>query len=185
MDSDDASSAKHIIDDIDNFAMISSAKGNGKCNKAMACKAANQNTTSCLHPNNVHTNERGSGGSGNGGGCEDNGTVVNGDNSVCRDLNCCNADVNSPCMDVDGHCTEVDCQGNYADTSLCECGMNNFCGEGGTMAGGGKTKGNPTICRLYSNKELNENTINRLQAMAMSDDDDYGKWPRNLICSLF
>ncbi|XP_037805637.1 uncharacterized protein LOC119599815 [Lucilia sericata] len=191
VDSDDASSAKHKIDDpfddIDNFAMISSATANGNSNNS------NKITTEQLHNgchqhhhhhNHIHTNDGDSGG-GEGGGNGSSGSGLSGDDSGCSGLNCCNGDLNNSCIDDGGHCTAADCQGNYADSNLCQY---NICGgsSGGTTAttmvtSNGALKGNSTTTHLYCNKEVNENTINRLQAMAMSDDDDYDE---SLTCNV-
>ncbi|XP_065359019.1 uncharacterized protein LOC135953200 [Calliphora vicina] len=187
VDSDDASSAKHKIDDpfddIDNFSMISSANANTN-NSAAA--TTNKLTTEQLHNgchhhhhNHSHTNDGDSGGGGLG---------LNGDDSVCSGLNCCNGDLNNSCIDDGGHCTAADCQGNYADSNLCQYNINNICGGGSgssgtttTLTNNGILKGNSTASHFYSSKEVNENTINRLQAMAMSDDDDYDE---SLTCNV-
>lgn len=168
------------FDDIDNFAMISSANGNSNNS---AAGTTNKMTTEQLHNgchhhhhNHTHTNDADSGGGGGGLG-------LNGDDSVCTGLDCCNGDLNNSCIDDGGHCTAADCQGNYADSNLCQYNINNICGGGGggssgtttTLTSNGILKGNSTSSHFYSSKEVNENTINRLQAMAMSDDDDYGK----------
>lgn len=192
VDSDDASSAKHKIDDpfddIDNFAMISSANGNtSNCsanttNKISTEQLHNGCHHSQSHHNHSHTNGDGDCGGGGGGGV---GSVIgnegcamanSGDDSGCSGLNCCNGDLNNSCIDDGGHCTAADCQGNYADSNLCQYNINNICGGSGTTTSNGILKGNSSSSHFYSSKEVNENTINRLQAMAMSDDDDYGKF---------
>lgn len=65
-------------------------------------------------------------------------------------------------------CTLPDCQGNFVTEGMCH--LNDATGCAG---GDGATKSNSSAMQRH--KEVNENTINRLQAMAMSDDDDYGK----------
>lgn len=180
VDSDDASSAKHKIDDpfddIDNFAMISSANGNSNSKKATT---NNKNSTEQLHNgchnrchNNSHTNE---GDSGGGGSTCSAGIGLGGDDSGCTGLNCCNGDSNNSCIDDGGHCTAADCQGNYADSNLCQYNINNICGGGATTVMNNGILKETSTSHFFSKKEVNENTINRLQAMAMSDDDDYGK----------
>ncbi|TMW48273.1 hypothetical protein DOY81_006643 [Sarcophaga bullata] len=193
VDSDDASSAKHKIDDpydeIDNFNMMSSTNGNGNSKSSHATAIhKNTNTVEKLHNGchqQAHTNEGDSGGDGGGG------SSSIGDDSGCSGLNCCNGDLNNTCIDDSGHCTAVDCHGNYADNNLCQCNINNFCGgvSGGDGSGGvvGSTTTSATSNGIFKGnshlygKEVNENTINRLQAMAMSDDDDYDE---SLTCNV-
>lgn len=183
VDSDDASSAQHKIDDpyddIDNFTMMSSAtngNNNSKSSHAVGMHkngAVNEKLHNGCHQQ-AHTNDGDSGGGG--------GSSI-GDDSGCSGLNCCNGELNNSCIDDGGHCNAVDCHGNYADSNLCQYNINNVCGGsgsgGGVLATASATnnsifKGNTSSSHLYG-KEVNENTINRLQAMAMSDDDDYGK----------
>ncbi|XP_061398140.1 uncharacterized protein LOC133333845, partial [Musca vetustissima] len=187
-DSDDASSAKHKIDDpfeeIDNFEMITPTNGN-----TGTTTTASQNGCHLHHHNGHHsaaTNEDDCGGGGVGDSCCDAAChgVVDSDCSLCGGnglQNSCLAgsNINDGGGGGGGHCTAADCQGNYADSNLCEYNMNNLCGDG-VGSSGAKVTSSSTASRL-SSKELNENTINRLQSMAMSDDDDYDE---SLTCNV-
>ena len=159
--------------------MMSSTNGNGNSKSSHATAIHKNTSADKLHNGchqQAHTNEGDSGGDGGGGG----GSSSIGDDSGCSGLNCCNADVNNSCIDDGGQCTAVDCHGNYADGNLCQYNINNFCG-GVNGSGIGSTTTSATSNGIFKGnshlygKEVNENTINRLQAMAMSDDDDYGK----------
>ncbi|XP_067627706.1 uncharacterized protein [Eurosta solidaginis] len=77
---------------------------------------------------------------------------------------------------IDGNmipCTLPDCQGNFINNGdMCNMdAATGFCMASGISSSSSKLR----------NKEVNENTINRLQAMAMSDDDDYDE---SLTCNV-
>ncbi|XP_059217504.1 dermokine [Stomoxys calcitrans] len=208
-DSDDGASAKHKIDDpfedIDNFEMITpSNNGNGglATTTSNGCHLHHRSHNSAT--NGDDGGGGGGGGSGSGGGGLDglggctgvNCDVVDdgGDCSLCGNnlQNSCLEGPNSNGNGVDGgHCTAADCQGNYADSNLCQFNVNNVC-PGGRSGGGGtsavmtsngilKVTSTTTSSSRLSSKEVNENTINRLQSMAMSDDDDYDE---SLTCNV-
>lgn len=63
---------------------------------------------------------------------------------------------------------DADCQGNYeVESALCELGLCQAKAKTSKDLGAGSTS---------TSKEINENTISRLHALAMADDDDdYGE----------
>lgn len=70
-------------------------------------------------------------------------------------------------------CTLPNCQGNFVNEGMCH--LND---ETGYVGSGGASKSNSST--MQRQKEVNQNTINRLQAMAMSD-DDYGRYIQTSI----
>ncbi|XP_054086413.1 uncharacterized protein LOC105220715 isoform X3 [Zeugodacus cucurbitae] len=74
-------------------------------------------------------------------------------------------------------CTLPDCQGNFVNEGMCH--LNDATGCAGGGLGSSASKSNSSA--MQRQKEVNENTINRLQAMAMSDDDDYDE---SLTCNV-
>ncbi|KAH8307988.1 hypothetical protein KR059_003837 [Drosophila kikkawai] len=70
-------------------------------------------------------------------------------------------------------CTDADCQGNYeVESALCELGL---CQA--------KAKTSKDLAGATStSKEINENTISRLHALAMADDDD--DYDESLTCNV-
>ncbi|XP_032576465.1 uncharacterized protein DDB_G0283357 isoform X2 [Drosophila sechellia] len=61
-------------------------------------------------------------------------------------------------------CMDADCQGNYeVESALCELGLCQAKAKTSKDLGAGSTS---------TSKEINENTISRLHALAMADDDD-------------
>ncbi|XP_037942751.1 uncharacterized protein LOC119675618 [Teleopsis dalmanni] len=85
------------------------------------------------------------------------------DGGICNVGNCAGVGNNSVCH-------APDCQGNFVNNDFCSLNMEGLCS--GSNANG-LVKSNSSSLRT---KEVNENTINRIQAMAMSDDDDYGMY---------
>uniref|UniRef100_A0A1B0FDC9 C2H2-type domain-containing protein n=1 Tax=Glossina morsitans morsitans TaxID=37546 RepID=A0A1B0FDC9_GLOMM len=72
------------------------------------------------------------------------------------------------------NCNESDCQGNYVDGDFCDFGVSNLCGDVNAL------NKNSSSSQSRS-KQINQSTINRLQAMAMSEDDDYDE---SLTCNV-
>ncbi|KAH8382470.1 hypothetical protein KR009_003731 [Drosophila setifemur] len=71
-------------------------------------------------------------------------------------------------------CTDADCQGNYeVESALCELGL---------CQAKGKTSKDLSAGATSSSKEINENTISRLHALAMADDDD--DYDESLTCNV-
>uniref|UniRef100_A0A1A9WZ12 C2H2-type domain-containing protein n=1 Tax=Glossina brevipalpis TaxID=37001 RepID=A0A1A9WZ12_9MUSC len=72
------------------------------------------------------------------------------------------------------NCNESDCQGNYVDGDFCDFGVSNLCNDVNVL--------NKSSSSSQSrSKQINQSTINRLQAMAMSEDDDYDE---SLTCNV-
>ncbi|XP_017065645.1 uncharacterized protein LOC108104213 [Drosophila eugracilis] len=71
-------------------------------------------------------------------------------------------------------CTDADCQGNYeVESALCELGLCQAKAKTSKELGAGSTS---------TSKEINENTISRLHALAMADDDD--DYDESLTCNV-
>ncbi|KAH8341048.1 hypothetical protein KR067_003467 [Drosophila pandora] len=71
-------------------------------------------------------------------------------------------------------CTDADCQGNYeVESALCELGL---------CQAKAKTSKDLTGGATSTSKEINENTISRLHALAMVDDDD--DYDESLTCNV-
>ncbi|XP_016951377.1 uncharacterized protein LOC108025409 [Drosophila biarmipes] len=71
-------------------------------------------------------------------------------------------------------CTDADCQGNYeVESALCELGLCQAKGRTSKALGAGSTS---------TSKEINENTISRLHALAMADDDE--DYDESLTCNV-
>ncbi|XP_030370989.1 uncharacterized protein LOC115621469 [Scaptodrosophila lebanonensis] len=85
-------------------------------------------------------------------------------------------------------CTDADCQGNFVvESALCELGL---CGVNVGSGRDCKAKTSKDLSTglsaaapsSSSTKEINENTINRLHALAMADDDD--DYDESLTCNV-
>jgi len=123
--------------------------------------AANSATAGCSSqvPGEANGNVNVNGGSGSGlgstgaAGCGNGNGNGNGSGNGNLSL--------LPCMDAD-------CQGNYeVESALCELGLCQAKAKTSKDLGAGSTS---------TSKEINENTISRLHALAMADDDDdYGE----------
>lgn len=175
-DSDgDSSQQKHKIDDpfdeFDNFKIITSGSGcSNRNSNSNSNNNANGNGNGNINGNGIgtcphgHADARdGGGGCAGGGGEVDGKAVANGSMIPC---------------------TLPDCQGNFINGGVCHLddatGLCTAVGMGvGVGVGSGASKSNSSA--MQRQKEVNENTINRLQAMAMSDDDDYGKYKSTKI----
>ncbi|XP_034663309.1 uncharacterized protein LOC117898198 [Drosophila subobscura] len=71
-------------------------------------------------------------------------------------------------------CTDADCQGNFVvESALCELGLCQAKGKTSKELASGVTS---------TSKEINENTISRLHALAMADDDD--DYDESLTCNV-
>uniref|UniRef100_A0A6P4F332 Uncharacterized protein LOC108046542 n=1 Tax=Drosophila rhopaloa TaxID=1041015 RepID=A0A6P4F332_DRORH len=107
---------------------------------------------------NVNVNSRSSSGGG-GGGCGNGNLNGNGNGNASLSL--------LPC-------TDADCQGNYeVESALCELGLCQAKAKTSKDLGAGSTS---------TSKEINENTISRLHALAMADDDD--DYDESLTCNV-
>ncbi|XP_053968870.1 uncharacterized protein LOC128870269 [Anastrepha ludens] len=153
-DSDDASSQqKHKIDDpFDDYDNFKIITSGSGCNNSNVNGNINGNgSITCPHG---HVNERNGG---NGAGEGEAG--------------------------VDGNmisCTLPDCQGNFVNGGgICNLDVTTGLCAGAGGVSNGASKSNSSA--LQRQKEVDENTINRLQAMAMSDDDDYDE---SLTCNV-
>ncbi|EDW39198.1 GL13959 [Drosophila persimilis] len=76
-------------------------------------------------------------------------------------------------------CTDADCQGNFVvESALCELGLCQAKGKTSKeLAAAAAAAGAPS-----TSKEINENTISRLHALAMADDDD--DYDESLTCNV-
>ncbi|XP_054726016.1 uncharacterized protein LOC129235945 [Anastrepha obliqua] len=153
-DSDDASSQqKHKIDDpFDDYDNFKIITSGSGCSNSNVNGNINGNgSIICPHG---HGNER------NGGNGAGEGEAV-----------------------VDGSmipCTLPDCQGNFVNGGgICNLDVTTGLCAGAGGVSNGASKSNSSA--LQRQKEVDENTINRLQAMAMSDDDDYDE---SLTCNV-
>ncbi|KAH8278621.1 hypothetical protein KR018_006147 [Drosophila ironensis] len=164
-EADDAVSLGHKIDDpfdeLDDFEMLA-ANSNAGCSSGGSSHANNGNGNANVPPGeangNVNVNGNAGGnlngiGLGNGNG-NGNGHL-NGNLSLLA-------------------CTDADCQGNYeVENALCELGL---------CQAKGKTSKELAAGATSTSKEINENTISRLHALAMADDDD--DYDESLTCNV-
>ncbi|XP_037718236.1 uncharacterized protein LOC119552629 [Drosophila subpulchrella] len=155
-EADDAVSLGHKIDDpfdeLDDFEMLAAHSGTA------GCSGHANNEPPGEANGNVSVNGGSGSGSGPGSGCRGGGLGSgngNGNGSL------------SPC-------TDADCQGNYeVESALCQLGLCQAKGKTSKDLGAGSTS---------TSKEINENTISRLHALAMADDDD--DYDESLTCNV-
>jgi len=151
-EADDAVSLGHKIDDpfdeLDDFEMLAAHSGTAGCSS----HANNE------PPGEANGNVSVTGGSGSGSGL----------GSGCRGGGLGNGNGNGNGNGSLSPCTDADCQGNYeVESALCQLGLCQAKGKTSKDLGAGSTS---------TSKEINENTISRLHALAMADDDDdYGE----------
>ncbi|XP_036675581.3 uncharacterized protein [Drosophila suzukii] len=157
-EADDAVSLGHKIDDpfdeLDDFEMLAAHSGTA------GCSSHANNEPPGEANGNVSVNGGSGSGSGLGSGCRGGGLGSgNGNGNGNGSL--------SPC-------TDADCQGNYeVESALCQLGLCQAKGKTSKDLGAGSTS---------TSKEINENTISRLHALAMADDDD--DYDESLTCNV-
>ncbi|XP_017033718.1 uncharacterized protein [Drosophila kikkawai] len=124
--------------------------------------AANANSSACCSNGNGNANEPPGEANGN---VNVNGSAGGGGVGRGGGLGCGNGNLLA--------CPDADCQGNYeVESALCELGL---CQA--------KAKTSKDLAGATStSKEINENTISRLHALAMADDDD--DYDESLTCNV-